>query len=271
MDFISIPMRRVFNRNAGWVWPTHLRPAKRFLLGLGAMLFAAAFPVAAEPCQGVVYLTFDTGNMSQAELIARVLKEENVKATFFLANERSFRNDYSLDPSWDSYWRGLASEGHRFGNHTWSHLYARSDEGGKVIAVNDHGERFALDRGRFCEELSKVERAFHRATGAKLSGLWRAPGWRTTYQSMRFAASCGYPIHVGTNDAGYIRDDLPNEQVSNQQLLERALKGIQGGDIISMHLGIRARQEAAAPILKPLIQGLKARGLCFATLDAGIR
>jgi hypothetical protein len=26
-----------------------------------------------------------------------------------------------------------------------------------------------------------------------------------------------------------------------------------------------------APILKPLIQGLKARGLCFATLDAGKR
>jgi len=33
------------------------------------------------------------------------------------------------------------------------------------------------------------------------------------------------------------------------------------------HLGIWSRQQAWAPaVLEPLIQGLKARGLCFATL-----
>jgi peptidoglycan/xylan/chitin deacetylase (PgdA/CDA1 family) len=209
--------------------------------------------------------------MRSAELIAQTLREENVKATFFLANEKTFRGDYSLDPAWDGYWKRLADEGHRFGNHTWSHLYARGDEGGKVIADNGSGERVALDRGRFCEELARVDKAFERATARRLSGLWRAPGWRTTYQSMRFAASCGYPLHVGTDDAGYIRDDLPSEQVPNQQLLERALKKLRGGDVITMHLGIESRKEPAAPILKPLIQGLKKRGLCFATLDVAQR
>jgi peptidoglycan/xylan/chitin deacetylase (PgdA/CDA1 family) len=209
--------------------------------------------------------------MRSAELIAQTLREENVKATFFLANEKTFRGDYSLDPAWDDYWKRLADEGHRFGNHTWSHLYARGDEGGKVIAVNSSGERVALDRGRFCEELAGVDKAFGRATARRLSGLWRAPGWRTTYQSMRFAASCGYPLHVGTDDAGYIRDDLPSEQVSNQQLLERTLKNLRGGDVITMHLGIQSRKEPAAPILKPLIQGLKKRGMCFATLDVAQR
>jgi peptidoglycan/xylan/chitin deacetylase (PgdA/CDA1 family) len=237
-------------------------------VALALALLAAAAPAAAADCRaGTVYLTFDTGNMASAESIAEVLRAENVPATFFLANERTFRGDWSLDPAWDGYWKRLAGEGHAFGNHTWSHLYARGDEGGKVIAVDDRGARRALDRTQFCEELARVERAFGRATGARLAGLWRAPGWRTTYQGMRYAASCGYPLHVGTDDAGYIRDDLPSEQVSNQQLLERALTGIQGGDVITMHLGIGARKEPAAPILKPLIQGLKARGLCFAALD----
>lgn len=245
-----------------------MRRACSFLLGLQLALTA---PLAAAECKGVIHLTFDTGSMRSAEPIAATLREENAKATFFLANEKTFRGDYALDPVWDGYWKRLADEGHAFGNHTWSHLYARGDEGAKVIAVNDRGERFALDRTRYCEELTKVERAFERATGRKLAGLWRAPGWRTTYQSMRFAASCGYPMHVGTDDAGYIRDDLPSEQVSNRQLLDRALKNLRGGDIVSMHLGIQSRKDPAAPILKPLIQGLKAKGFCFATLDAAKR
>lgn len=246
----------------------HLVSALAALLGL---LATPAAPLAAAECKGVIHLTFDTGSMRDAEPIAATLREENVRATFFLANEKTFRGDHALDPAWDGYWKRLADAGHAFGNHTWSHLYARGDEGGRVIAVNDGGERFALDRAGFCGELAKVERAFGRATGRKLSGLWRAPGWRTTHQSMRFAASCGYPMHVGTDDAGYIRDDLPSEQVSNRQLLERALKGLKGGDIVSMHLGIQSRKEPAAPILKPLIQDLKARGFCFATLDAAKR
>lgn len=240
-------------------------------LALG-LLLAAGTPLAgATDCKGTVYLTFDTGSMRSADEIAATLRAEHVKATFFLANEKTFRGDYALDPAWDGYWKRLADEGHAFGNHTWSHLYARGDEGGKVVAVNDRGERFTLDRAGYCAELTKVAQAFQRATGRTLAGLWRAPGWRTTYQSMRFAASCGYPLHVGTDDAGYIRDDLPSEQIPNQKLLTQALAGLKGGDIVSMHLGIQSRKEPAAPILKPLIQGLKARGLCFGTLDVAQR
>jgi peptidoglycan/xylan/chitin deacetylase (PgdA/CDA1 family) len=236
-----------------------------------AILALPGFAAAQDCPGGTVYLTFDTGSMRSAELIAQTLREENVRATFFLANEKTFRGDYSLDPAWDGYWRRLADDGHRFGNHTWSHLYARRDEGDKVIAVDGAGKTTSFDRKGYCEELTKVEQAFQRATGRRLSGLWRAPGWRTTYQSVRFAASCGYPLHVGTDDAGYIRDDLPSEQVSNQALLERALKNLKGGDVVTMHLGIQSRREPAAPVLKPLIQGLKQRGLCFGTLDAGQR
>jgi peptidoglycan/xylan/chitin deacetylase (PgdA/CDA1 family) len=254
MDFISIPMHRVFKA------------------GLLAALVILATPAYAGSCQGTVYLTFDTGTMSQADLIARVLKEEGVKATFFLANEPTSRGDHSLDPSWGAYWKRLADDGHAFGNHTWSHHYRWRDTApGQVSAVDINGKPVTLDQPQFCQEFKKVESAFQRDAGKALSGIWRAPGGHTTTQTVRWAAGCGYPVHVHWSDAGFIGDELPSETYPNEQLLQRALKHIQSGDVLLLHLGIRSRKTPLAPILKPLIQGLKARGLCFTTLDAGKR
>lgn len=45
--------------------------------------------------------------------------------------------------------------------------------------------------------------------------------------------------------------------------------GVRPGDILLAHLGIWSRQDPWAPaVLEPLVVGLKARGLCFATLRA---
>ncbi len=235
-----------------------------------ALFVAFAMPAAAE-CRGTVYLTIDTGSMSQADLIARTLTEENVKATFFLANEYTFRKDYSLDPSWDSYWKALAQQGHAFGNPTWSHRWARRDADNKVMVMDHKGVPDALDQKAFCEEMNRVNAAFRRATGQNLSGMWRAPGGRITQNSIRFAASCGYPVHVHWDDAGFLGDELSSAQYPNNVLLDRALKNTKPGDVLVMHTGIWSRKEPFAPMLKPLIQGLKARGLCFATLGAGDR
>jgi peptidoglycan/xylan/chitin deacetylase (PgdA/CDA1 family) len=72
---------------------------------------------------------------------------------------------------------------------------------------------------------------------------------------------------VGWADAGFLGDELPSERLSNAHLLQKALKNILPGDILMAHLGIWSRQDPWAPaVLEPLIVGLKARGLCFATL-----
>ncbi|HKQ31489.1 MAG TPA: polysaccharide deacetylase family protein [Burkholderiales bacterium] len=235
------------------------------------MLGTAFIATADDQCKGKIYLTIDTGSMSHAELIARILNDENVKATFFLANEHTFRKDYSLDPSWDAYWKERAGDGHAFGNHTWSHRWARRDAGEKVMVVDHKGRPDALDQKAFCDELKRVNTAFKRATGRELAGIWRAPGGRTTQNSLRFAASCGYPVHVHWDDTGFLGDELPSEQHPNNVLLERALKNIKAGDVLVMHTGIWSRKEPFAPMLKPLIQGLKAKGLCFATIETGRR
>lgn len=249
------------------------RKDTKFLLGksLRPGVFAAGLflsgAVAAAECTGTVYLSFDTGNMSQAETIARILNREQVKATFFLANEKTFRGDHALDPAWRDYWRARVAEGHTFGNHTYRHVYLRRDlPDGKLLAAVTDGPEVKMDEHEFCGELRKVDDAFHALTDRHLSGLWRAPGGRTTQSAIRWAANCGYPVHVHWDEAGFIGDELPSETYPNDKLLKQALQRIRPGTVTMMHLGIRSRHDPLAPILEPLIQGLKARGYCFAPL-----
>jgi len=218
-------------------------------------------------CRGQVYLTIDTGNMEPAEQIAAILRKHDVRATFFLADEPTKRGDTSLDPAWGAFWRARVAEGHAFGNHTWRHWYFRRDvEPDKVAYVSRDGKTELLDRPAFCAELKRVDDAFAAMTGRRLDRIWRAPGGRTTPRALQFAAACGYPRHVHWAPAGFLGDELPSERYSNRHLTERALANIRASDILMMHLGIWSRKDPFWPQLDPLIAGLKARGLCFATL-----
>ena len=67
-------------------------------------------------------------------------------------------------------------------------------------------------------------------------------------------------------DAGFLGDELPSDRYPNRELLARALREIRDGDVLMAHLGIWSRKDPYAPMLEPLIAGLKERGLCFRTL-----
>lgn len=244
-----------------------MRRASSIWLSL-LMLGAAWAGPSLGACRGHVYLTFDTGHMEPAQDIAAILRKHGVRATFFLANEPTKRGDGSLDPAWAPFWRARVAEGHAFGNHTWRHWYFRRDVGPDQVAyVSRDGTTELLDRPRFCAEMQRVADAFVTMTGRKLDPIWRAPGGRTTPRALEFAAACGYPRHVHWAAAGFLGDELPSERYSNRHLTERALANIRAGDILMAHLGIWSRKDPFWPQLDPLIAGLKARGLCFATLS----
>jgi peptidoglycan/xylan/chitin deacetylase (PgdA/CDA1 family) len=227
----------------------------------------------APACRGQVYLTFDTGNMSQADLIADTLSRHGVKAPFFLANERTPRGDHSLDDAWAGYWRARAAEGHAFGSHTFDHVYLRTAPAGDDRAVTLAKPQFGPQAGRaqrwdaaaLCAELARVDARLRALAGRGLDPIWRAPGGRAPAAAMQAAQACGYR-HVHWASAGFLGDELPSETHPNAQLLRQALAGIRDGDILIAHLGIWSRRDPWAPMLDPLITGLKARGLCFATL-----
>jgi peptidoglycan/xylan/chitin deacetylase (PgdA/CDA1 family) len=238
--------------------------------GMTGLLLLSAMAGAAETqtCRGTVYLTIDTGSMAPAGQIAAILKKHEVKATFFLANEKTLRGDTTLDAEWRDFWKARAAEGHAFGSHTWRHWYFRSDAGSDKVNYVPWGEKKGelLDRAGVCAELAQSETAFKALTGRGFDGIWRAPGGKTTPNTLRFAESCGYR-HVGWSPAGFSGDELPSEKFPGDTLIVAQLHDIQSGDILLWHLGIRSRKEPLWPRLDELIAGLKARGLCFARIS----
>jgi peptidoglycan/xylan/chitin deacetylase (PgdA/CDA1 family) len=234
-----------------------------------AIVLAASGAAAAQQCRGHVYLTLDTGNMSQAEEIAAILRRQDVRATFFLANEKTPRGDFSLDPSWSAYWKARAEEGHAFGSHTWRHGRLIADEAAGVRYRPQFGDgaggTVTLTPAALCGELRRVDEAFAALAGRGLDAVWRAPGGYTTPKALAAAKDCGY-AHVRWAEAGFLGDELPSEKYPNRELLARALRDIRDGDVLMAHLGIWSRKDPYAPMLEPLITGLKERGLCFRTL-----
>ncbi len=240
-------------------------PAKA---GIHFALLLLVAPSIADACTGVVYLTLDTGTMRHAEAIAGILKKHDVRATFFLANEPTVRGDMALDESWAGYWKARVAEGHAFGTHTWRHGRITENAGGigyRPQFGEDAGRALVLQPAQFCAELRRVDEVFARQTGQRLDALWRAPGGHVTNSAQSAARECGY-AHVHWAPAGFLGDELPSETYSNAALLARALRDVRDGDVLMAHLGIRSRKDPFAPMLDPLIAGLKERGVCFRTL-----
>jgi peptidoglycan/xylan/chitin deacetylase (PgdA/CDA1 family) len=249
----------------------HAECGRRSSIAAGLLALAAWPALSAAPCDKPVYLTFDTGHMGVAPLIAQVLKDEGVLVTFFLANERSQGGGWSLDEQWAPWWRARAAEGHAFGSHTWDHhtwLADRPDGGFETRPAMgpQAGQRRTLSAAQYCAELKRPAERFAAMTGQTMLPLFRAPGGKTSPALLQAAQACGWR-HVGWSAAGFLGDELPSDRYPNAVLLARALAGIRAGDILVAHLGIWSRRDPWAPaVLKPLLQGLKARGLCFATL-----
>lgn len=224
-------------------------------------------------CAKPLYLTFDTGHMEIAPFVEEVLSRHNVRATFFLANERTRTGGGSLDDVWAPWWKKLSQQGHVFASHTYDHIYWQADlpDGNfrvRASAGPFEGKQQIWSAQDYCRELKRPAERFHQITGQQMLPLFRAAGGRTSPALLKAAAECGY-THVGWSPAGFLGDELSSEKYPNQRLLDQALRNIRSGDILLAHLGIWSRKDPWAPaVLEPLIQGLKEKGFCFATLDS---
>ncbi len=248
-----------------------MRVANKLLQTLLPMVLTMSSLPAGATCTRPVYLTLDTGHMGVAPLIAEVLARQQVRVTFFAANEKTREGDGTLGEHWAHWWRARAAEGHEFASHTFDHAYWRADlpDGGFRIRPSSGtqaGQDLRWHMADYCANLSKASHRLQQLTGQTPLPLFRAPGGKHSPALLQAAQACGYR-HVGWADAGFLGDELPSDKYPNARLLKQALESIRPGDILMAHLGIWSRQDPWAPaVLEPLIVGLKARGHCFATL-----
>jgi len=211
--------------------------------------------------------------MDVAPLIADVLKRQQVRVTFFGANERTKAGSGSLSNYWAPWWKARAAEGHEFASHTHDHAYWRGDVKGPVPSFRIRpsagafeGRELTWDAKKYCSQLTQASDRLRDMTGQPALPLFRAPGGKTSPKLLAAAKACGFE-HVGWSPAGFLGDELPSDKYPNDALLKKALKDIRSGDILLAHLGIWSRQDPWAPaVLEPLITGLKADGFCFQTL-----
>lgn len=247
------------------------RIARALPCAAGLWVLSVVPPAAANDCRKPLYLTFDTGHMAVAPLVAEVLRRHEVRVTFFAAHEKTRDGDGSLGEHWAAWWRARAAEGHEFASHTFDHVYWRADlPGGRFRVRASAGPHAGVDRewsgADYCAELHRAADRLQALTGRASLPLFRAPGGKTSPALLQAARDCGYE-HVGWSPAGFLGDELSSETHPNDALLRQALRNIRSGDVLVAHLGIWSRRDPWAPaVLEPLIAGLKQRGFCFATL-----
>jgi peptidoglycan/xylan/chitin deacetylase (PgdA/CDA1 family) len=257
-----------------WITRRAERPRRLpIAIFLIAAMASPAWAQAGKTCEKPVYLTLDTGHMEVAPLIADILKRQQVRVTFFAANEPTKTGDGSLGEHWAPWWKARAAEGHEFASHTWDHAYWRADVPGSPVRFRIRpsagpaaGRESIWDARQYCAEIGRSAERLQAITGRKPLPLFRAPGGKTSPALLAAARSCGY-AHVGWAPAGFLGDELPSETYPNGALLKKALRDVRPGDILLAHLGIWSRKDPWAPaVLEPLIVGLKDKGFCFETL-----
>lgn len=188
----------------------------------------------ASACERPVYLTFDTGHMVVAPPVAELLQR------------------------------------HAFGSDTWDHDVWQADTAAGLRVRPTQGAQAGttrvLDIAAYCAELQRPAERLRAMAGVGMGSIFRAPGGKTSPAMVKAAASCGW-TDVGWSPAGLSGDELPSDKYPTEALLKGMLRDVKQGDVLRVHLGIWSRKEPWAPAaLEPLIVGLKARGLCFATL-----
>lgn len=231
----------------------------------------------AQACKADIFLTFDTGSHDQAASIAQLLRTENIKATFFLANEKTVFGYTSLSDETRSFWQGLVRDGHAFASHTYNHTYLA--KGAKSLRMKpqfgaDAGKESEWSAAQLCDEINLASARFKTLTGASMLTLWRAPGGRVNDASLAAARACGWQ-HTGWSPEGFIGEELNSKNFSDERLLANGYKRIyqaafiEKKPVVTMaHLGVFSRKTPwAQMVLAPMIKRLKADGACFKTLD----
>lgn len=185
----------------------------------------------------VVYLTFDAGyENGNIEKILNVMKEEDVRGTFFILENLIKKNPELV--------KRMAEEGHTVGNHTSKH---------RDMTKLDNKEDFA-------KELEALNLLYKDVTGREMSSYYRPPEGRFDERSLSYAYELGYKtIFWSFAYADWDNNKQPTAEYAKAKIMDN----IHNGAILLLH----PTSATNAAILSDVIKDLKALGYRFGELS----
>lgn len=181
-----------------------------------------------------IALTFDDGPHPEYTLqILDILKEEGVRATFFVIGENVGQHPEILSR--------IISEGHAVGNHTYAHHRP-------ICQTKDDLYRDLEKNRRLLQSFSVEDR------------LFRPPGGEYDEKVLSLAAQMDFDIILWTVDTVDWRAPAPEE------IVNRVLSNVKSGDIILMHDYVWGKS-STPEALRILLPILKEQGYTFLTVD----
>lgn len=185
-----------------------------------------------------IYLTFDEGsNDTYINEILDVLKEKNVKATFFLCHNYIIHNKEVL--------KRIVKEGHLVGNHTADHKKM------PTLATRENFDEFK-------KQIQKNEEAFYKMTGKEMGKVYREPAGEWSYRSLKIVSDMGYRTYFWSADH-YDFDYT----VTKEKAYDEMMKRYHNGAIYLLHPKNKGNYEA----LGDFIDKMKSQGYTFGLVD----
>ncbi len=190
----------------------------------------------------VVALTFDDGPWEHTNEVLDILRDNGVKATFFVVGNRISGDGVAIV-------KREAEEGHQVATHTFDHAAGN----GQSVNLS------YMTRDEQRDEISKGLQAIEDATGIVPSRVMRAPGGN-------------FPTEVWRNVEDLIDADIRWDvdtldwEKPGAGAIEGKLLSVTPGDIVLMHDGGGDRSQTVAA-LKSALPKLKAAGWKFVTID----
>ena len=185
----------------------------------------------------VIYITFDAGyENGNIEKILDVLREENVKATFFVLDNLLLKNKDLV--------KTMISDGHLIANHTLKHR--------DMSKMNS--------KEAFSKELTALEDLFYKEYGREMPKIYRPPEGRFNEDNLKWARELGYKTVMWS----FAYADWDNErQASKSEAMKKILDNIHNGEVMLLH----PTSSTNAEIMKDLIKSLKEQGFRFGTVN----
>ena len=178
-----------------------------------------------------ITLTFDDGPNLETEAILDILKELNVKATFFCIGSRVVDAPKVVQRMYD--------EGHVVGNHSYSHSYSFDWK----------------SSAHMLEDIESCNTALNKVIG-KVPHLFRPPYGITNPNLYRAVSKSGM------QSIGWSLRSFDTTIKDKERLKAKVLNNLRGGDIVLLHDSMTTTRE----ILTDIIQDAQQKGFTFVPL-----